>query len=49
MAATLACSLATLLATSGARPYLYFTQFRYASCRQTPDRDLMREPLEVSP
>jgi hypothetical protein len=36
-------------ATSGARPYLYFTQFRYAGCRQTPDRDLMREPLEVSP
>ena len=36
-------------ATSGSRPYLYYTQFRYRSCRQTAERDLMRVPLEVTP
>jgi hypothetical protein len=36
-------------ASSGRRPYLYFTQFHYASCHQTPDRDLVRVPLEVTP
>jgi hypothetical protein len=36
-------------ATSGRRPYLYFTQFHYTNCHQTPDRDLMRVPLEISP
>ncbi len=36
-------------ATSGRRPYLYFTQFHYTSCHQTADRDLVRVPLEVSP
>jgi hypothetical protein len=36
-------------ATSGAKPFLYFTQFHYTSCHQTPDRDLLRVPLEISP
>jgi hypothetical protein len=36
-------------ATSGHRPFLYFTQFRYKSCHQTPDRDLIRVSLEISP
>jgi hypothetical protein len=36
-------------ATSGRRPYLYFTQFHYVGCHQTPDRDLVRVPLEVTP
>ncbi|HEX8959867.1 MAG TPA: hypothetical protein VF770_08595, partial [Solirubrobacterales bacterium] len=35
-------------ATSGRRPYLYFTQFRYEHCRQTPNRDLMRVRVEIS-
>ncbi len=36
-------------ATSGRRPFLYYTQFRYSSCHQTPERDLIRVPLEISP
>ncbi|MFL5832849.1 MAG: hypothetical protein ACJ76B_02570 [Solirubrobacterales bacterium] len=36
-------------ATSGARPYLYFTRFNYRGCRQTPDRDLVRVRLAVAP
>jgi hypothetical protein len=36
-------------ATSGARPFLYYTQFHYRNCRQTEDRDLMRVPLAVAP
>lgn len=36
-------------ATSGAQPYLYYTQFRYRDCRQTAERDLMRVPLQVTP
>jgi hypothetical protein len=36
-------------ATSGARPFLYFTRFNYRDCRQTPDRDLLRVRLTVSP
>ncbi|MGN6258043.1 MAG: hypothetical protein ACTHN3_09895 [Solirubrobacterales bacterium] len=36
-------------ATTGAQPYLYYTQFRYRNCEQTAERDLMRVPLEVSP
>ena len=36
-------------ATSGAHPYLYYTQFRYRDCHKTPERDLMRVALEVSP
>ena len=36
-------------ATSGARPFLYYTQFRYEDCRRTADRDLMRVALAVTP
>jgi hypothetical protein len=36
-------------ATSGANPYLYYTQFRYRNCHQTADRDLVRVPLRVTP
>ena len=36
-------------ATSGARPFLYFTRFNYRNCRQTPDRDLLRVRLAVTP
>jgi hypothetical protein len=36
-------------ATTGAHPYLYFTQFRYRDCRQTPERDLIRVAVEISP
>jgi hypothetical protein len=36
-------------ATSGAHPYLYYTQFRYRDCRMTADRDLMRVRLRVTP
>jgi len=36
-------------ATSGAHPFLYYTQFRYRGCRQTAERDLMRVPLAVRP
>jgi hypothetical protein len=36
-------------ATSGAHPYLYYTQFRYSNCARTPDRDLVRVAIEVSP
>jgi len=34
--------------TSGRRPYLYFTKFRYRGCRKTPNRDLMRVRLSIS-
>lgn len=34
-------------ATTGKRPYLYYTQFNYEGCRQTLDRDLVRVPLEL--
>jgi hypothetical protein len=34
--------------TSGSRPFLYFTQFRYRNCHRTPNRDLMRVRVEVS-
>jgi hypothetical protein len=33
--------------TSGRRPYLYFTQFRYRNCHKTANRDLMRVRLMV--
>jgi hypothetical protein len=33
--------------TSGATPFLYYTQFNYRSCRQTQDRDLMRIRLSI--
>jgi hypothetical protein len=36
-------------ATSGRRPYLYYTQFVYSNCRQGEDRNLIRVPLEISP
>ena len=36
-------------ATSGAHPYLYYTQFRYEDCRMTADRDLVRVQLRVTP
>jgi hypothetical protein len=36
-------------ATSGGSPFLYFTQFHYHGCHRTPDRDLMRVRLAVSP
>jgi len=36
-------------ATSGAHPYLYYTQLRYRNCRQTADRDLVRVRLRVTP
>jgi hypothetical protein len=36
-------------ATSGAHPYLYYTQFNYRDCRQTEDRDLARMRLSISP
>jgi hypothetical protein len=35
-------------ATSGARPFLYYTQFRYRDCDRTAERDLMRVPLAVT-
>jgi hypothetical protein len=31
--------------TTGQRPYLYYTQFNYSSCRPTRDRDLVRVPI----
>ncbi|MEK6272246.1 MAG: hypothetical protein AABM42_06320, partial [Actinomycetota bacterium] len=34
--------------TAGQYPYLYYTQFNYQRCRQTPNRDLVRVPLEIS-
>jgi hypothetical protein len=34
-------------ATSNRRFYLYFTQLRYQECTRTPDRDLVRVPIEV--
>jgi hypothetical protein len=36
-------------ATTGAHPYLYYTQMRYQDCHQTADRDLVRVALEVAP
>jgi hypothetical protein len=34
--------------TTGKRVYLYFTKFHYVSCRPTPNRDLVRIPIEFS-
>jgi hypothetical protein len=42
-------STSRTFATTGTHPYLYYTQFRYQDCRKTPERDLMRVALEVSP
>lgn len=36
-------------ATSAGSPFLYFTQFHYRACHKTPDRDLMRVRLQISP
>jgi hypothetical protein len=36
-------------ATTGAHPYLYYTQFRYRDCGKTPERDLVRVPVEILP
>jgi hypothetical protein len=38
-----------VFATTGAHPYLYYTQMRYQDCHQTADRDLVRVALEVTP
>jgi hypothetical protein len=35
-------------ATTGRRPYLYYTRFNYEGCRRTMDRDLVRRPIELS-
>ena len=32
--------------TTGKRAYLYFTRFNYILCRQSPNRDLIRVPIE---
>jgi hypothetical protein len=32
--------------TTGRRGYLYFTRLNYSDCRLTPDRDLIRMPIE---
>jgi hypothetical protein len=42
-------SASRTFATSGTHPYLYYTQFRFRDCHKTPERDLMRVALEVSP
>lgn len=34
--------------TSDRRVHIYFTRFNYKNCRQTPDRDLIRVPVEFS-
>jgi hypothetical protein len=36
-------------ATTGAHPYLYYTQMHYRDCRKTSERDLARMPIEISP
>ena len=32
--------------TTGRRPYLYYTKFKYKDCRQTLDRNLVRRQIE---
>lgn len=34
--------------TTGKQAYLYFTRHNYESCQETPDRDLVRVPIEFS-
>lgn len=36
-------------ATADARAFLYYTRIHYRACRRTPDRDLVRVPVEISP
>ena len=33
--------------TTGQRPWLYFTRFKYPGCEQAQGRDLVRVPLEI--
>jgi hypothetical protein len=33
--------------TTGRRPFLYFTKFRYRNCSKTPNRDLMRIRISI--
>jgi hypothetical protein len=35
-------------ATTGRRPYLYYTRFNYEGCQRTLDRDLVRQRIELS-
>ncbi len=35
-------------ATTGRRPYLYFTRLNYEQCSQSLNRDLVRLPIEIS-
>jgi hypothetical protein len=35
-------------ATTGRRPYLYYTRFNYEGCQQTQNRDLVRRRIELS-
>jgi hypothetical protein len=35
-------------ATTGRRPYLYYTRFNYEGCQRTMDRDLVRRRIELS-
>jgi hypothetical protein len=35
-------------ATTGRRPYLYYTRFNYEGCQRTQNRDLVRRPIEFS-
>lgn len=35
-------------ATTGRRPYLYYTRFNYEGCQRTMNRDLVRRPIELS-
>jgi hypothetical protein len=41
-------SVSRNFATTGSRPYLYFTRWNLAGCRRGPDRDLIRVPIEFS-
>jgi hypothetical protein len=35
-------------ATTGRRPYVYYTRFNYEGCQRTLDRDLVRQRIELS-
>jgi hypothetical protein len=35
-------------ATTGRRPYLYYTRLNYKGCQQNLNRDLVRQPIEFS-
>jgi hypothetical protein len=36
-------------ATGDAHAFLYYTRIHYRECRRTPDRDLVRVPVKISP